>query len=80
MGVVRRINEWTLEKIEEGKYAIKKRKEKKAEIITNDYIPPNNPLNTLNPMIDRIEVNNFSEAEKEFKKYAKNYDQNPLKF
>ncbi|OUJ18885.1 hypothetical protein AMET1_0536 [Methanonatronarchaeum thermophilum] len=79
MGVVRRQEEWTLEKIEKGRYAIKRRKQKKAEIITKDYIPNNNPLNNLEIMTEQIEVKNFKQAEKTFKNYIKNYKQNPFK-
>lgn len=71
MGVVRREGKWTLEKEKEGLYAICKRKDKVANIVTDDYTGPNNLIETdLNPMMEKIYVSDFQEAEDAFKNYV----------
>jgi len=75
MGTVRREGKWTLEKDEDGVYAICERGDLRARIITADY-EPQGLLDdvTTDMMTETIEVRSFSEAEQEFQKYIKDME------
>ena len=75
MGTVRREGKWTLEKDEDGVYAICERGDLRARIITADY-EPQGLLDdvTTDMMTETIEVRSFSEAEQEFQKYIKDLE------
>jgi len=75
MGTVRREGKWTLEKDEDGVYAICERGDLRARIITADY-EPQELLDdvTTDMMTETIEVRSFSEAEQEFQKYIKDME------
>ncbi len=75
MGTVRRDGKWTLEKDEDGVYAICERGELRARVITDDY-EPQGLLDdaTTDMMTETIEVRSFSEAEQEFQNYIKDME------
>ena len=75
METVRREGKWTLEKDEDGVYAICERGDLRARIITADY-EPQGLLDdvTTDMMTETIEVRSFSEAEQEFQKYIKDME------
>lgn len=80
MGIVKREGKWRLEKIEDGRYEITRRKNKKAEIITDEYTPSNTLGSGPSLTTEVIEVKNFKEAKKEFKNYIEEYESGSLSF
>ncbi|WP_254543584.1 hypothetical protein [Halomarina pelagica] len=75
MAVVRRDGKWTLEKVQNGVYEIKRRGDLKARVITDEYEPTGMIDEVgMDVMTRTIEVRNFKGAEQEFQKYAKQSD------
>lgn len=72
MGVVRREGKWTLEKEKDGLYAICRRKQKVAEIVTDDYV--SEPFEFNVSMVETIQVSDFKAAENAFKDYIDRYE------
>jgi hypothetical protein len=70
MGTVRRDGKWTLEKDQDGVYAICERGEMKARVITDEYEPQGMMDNVQTDMMtETIEVRDFQGAKREFKNY-----------
>lgn len=77
MATVRREGKWTLEKDQEGVYAICERGELCARIITDDYEPQGLLDNVAaDLMTETIEVRSFSDAEREFQAYIERAEDN----
>lgn len=70
MATVRRDGKWTLEKDQEGVYAVCERGDLRARVITDDY-EPQGILDdvTSDVMTETIEVRSFKDAEQEFQNY-----------
>lgn len=71
MGVVKRDGKWRLEKKKKGVYLVTERREVQAKIITGEYEAEgafNDERNDM--MANVIEVKDFDEAKKEFRKFA----------
>lgn len=79
MGTVRREGKWTLEKDQDGVYAICERGTLRARIITDDYVPQGLMDDvTTDLMTETIEVRSFSEAEQEFQNYIRDAESGGL--
>lgn len=69
MGIVRRKEEWRLEKLEEGHYEVTYQREPQAKVITPDY-SPDIMDETSFATISVREVTSYAEAEGIFEEYA----------
>lgn len=70
MGVVRREGKWTLEKEREGLYAICRRGDKEAEIVTDDYREQGGMVDlSIDPTMETMEVSDFQAAKEAFHDY-----------
>lgn len=75
MGVVRREGKWTLEKDREGLYAICRRGQKQAEIVTDDYRERGGMVDlSIDPTMETIEVSDFKAAEGAFHEYIESQE------
>lgn len=69
MGVVKKDGKWRLEKKKDGVYLITKRKETQAKLITDEYVAEGFTDERASMTTEVIEVNEFSDAKREFKDY-----------
>lgn len=71
MGVVKRKGKWRLEKVKKGHYAITHRRNKQAEIVTDEYTPSGGVMGSdMDILSERIEVSDFEEAKRAFESYV----------